>query len=349
MTDPQGDIPPIPLTAYVLRFTCRVTEPIHLPAFSGSSLRGAFATHLRRTFCPEWRAAETDPAHRLRCPACYMLTLDGAALDAAEEARLGDIRRPWALRPPMHSQATVYPAGSTLRFHMTLFGRNLAFLPYLVLTVAGMGEGEGVGARDPQTRRRGRYQLEAIHALHPFTGQEETILAPDSREVRMPTLAVTDADVREAAQALATFLAGREGRLTLHLRTPLRLPQGGHLVRRPEPFPLFKHLARRLLDLAAQHGEGRPDVVLKRDVYPYADQVQVAADETRWWDVQGYSSRLGRHQPLGGLVGRVVYTAEDWQPLLPWVLWGSVIQVGKNIVKGCGWYEVEGPWPSSSI
>lgn len=347
--------PTIPLTAHILRFTGRVTEPIHLPTFSGSSLRGAFASHLRRAFCPEWRAEKTDPAHRARCPACYMLTLDGAALDAVEEERHGDIRRPYALRPPLDAPRTYQP-GDRLHFHMVLFGRTLAFLPYLLLTVQGMGEEAGLGLRDPHTRRRGRFQLESVQAENPFTDQAQTVLAPGERTVQLPTIPVTDAQIRQAAYALIARLGGQGNRLALRFRTPLRLQQRRQLLDRPEPFPLIKHVVRRVLDLAAQHGEGRPDVVLRRDVYPFADQVTLLEDQTRWWDVEGYSSRLGRRQKLGGLVGRAVYTAPAWEPLLPWLLWGSVTQVGKNIVKGAGLYELEcetaseteEPWPSSN-
>ena len=345
---PQTRMPPtIPLTAHLLRFTGRVTEPIQLPAFSGSSLRGAFANHLRRAFCPEWRAEQTDPAHRARCPACYMLTLDGAALDTVEEARSGDIRRPYALRPPLDTPRTYQP-GERLHFHMVLFGRTLAFLPYLLLTVQGMGEEAGVGLRNPHTRRRGRFVLESVQAENPFTGQEQAVLAPGERLVQPPAIPVTDAQIRQAAQTMLARLPAQGNRLTLRFRTPVRLPQRKQLLRRPEPFPLIKHVVRRVLDLAAQHGEGRPDVMLRQDVYPFADQVRLVEDRTRWRDVEGYSGRLGRRQKLGGLVGRATYQAEEWAPLLPWLLWGSVTQVGKNIVKGAGWYELEGVWPSSN-
>jgi hypothetical protein len=54
--------------------------------------------------------------------------------------------------------------------------------------------------------------------------------------------------------------------------------------------------------------------------------------------VTGYSQRKGGPTHLGGLVGDVILWAPDWQLLLPYLLWGESIQVGKNVVKGCGWY-----------
>jgi len=39
-------------------------------------------------------------------------------------------------------------------------------------------------------------------------------------------------------------------------------------------------------------------------------------------------------------MGRACYQAADWRPLLPWLLWGMSAGVGRNIVKGCGIYQL---------
>lgn len=48
---------------------------------------------------------------------------------------------------------------------------------------------------------------------------------------------------------------------------------------------------------------------------------------------------------MGGFVGTATYHAplEVWQPLLPWLIWGQGTQVGKDTVKGNGWYEIVVP------
>ena len=76
----------------------------------------------------------------------------------------------------------------------------------------------------------------------------------------------------------------------------------------------------------------------------FADQaahVRTLADHTSWWDVHGYSSRLGREQPLGGLVGEITLESTHLRPLLPLLLWGEIVQAGKNVVKGEGIYQVQ--------
>jgi hypothetical protein len=73
-----------------------------------------------------------------------------------------------------------------------------------------------------------------------------------------------------------------------------------------------------------------------------SDQVELTANQTRWQEVWSYSARQERRTPIGGLVGRARYRAarEVWTELLPYLLWGSIIHVGKNAVKGDGWYSI---------
>jgi hypothetical protein len=36
----------------------------------------------------------------------------------------------------------------------------------------------------------------------------------------------------------------------------------------------------------------------------------------------------------------VVLQADDWSPFWPWLVWGQFVHVGKDAVKGNGWYEI---------
>ncbi len=321
----------IPLTAHHLRFTVTAETRITFHDFKGSALRGAMAGYLKRTYCPEWRAGQTDPLHQALCPVCQLLSFE-----LAPEAG-GDIRRPFALQPPTTAQNTFDP-GEAFSFGLTLFGNQLVYLPSLVLAVRASGEdGVGVAGAD---RRRGRFRLERIDAVNLLTGETKSMLTPGAAMVQTATLPVTHDQVLAAAAALAQQVQAQENLLAVEFLTPTRLIQTGQTVKTPAFFPLAKQVVLRVLDLCAQHGDGRPEVVLKRDIYPAADGVTLVADDTRWWDVAGYSGRLGREQQLGGLVGTAMYRAEAWDALLPWLVWGEVVQVGKNVVKGCGLYEL---------
>lgn len=364
---PLGESPlprlAIPLTAHHIRFTVRAVTPIRFGDFAGSALRGALVSVLRRTFCPDGRgertAALADPLHMALCPVCNMLTWEG------DESHTGDVRRAYAIEPPLLDQPQIEP-GEYFDFGVALYGDSLAFFPYLALATGGMGE-FGVGQKvvsgaermadaEPHqseaapdgrtTRHRGQFVVEQIEAVNPLLGDRVTLMGAGDRMVRTVTLPVTHDQVLAVSEQLATQLAARDNQLRIAFYTPMRLTtQGDHTLKRPDFFPFVKAVARRVLDLAAQHGGGRPTshgqpVELKRDLYPYAGTVQLLADQTFWWDVKGYSGRIGRTQVLGGFVGQALYYAPDWRPLLPWLLWGVSTHVGKNIVKGCGIYQL---------
>jgi hypothetical protein len=329
----------IPLTACQLRFTVCAETDIHFSAYKGSALRGALAGVLQRQYCPEWRNERTDALHRQLCPICQLLGWE------QEDIEGGDLRRPYVLTPPL-DQRTLYEVGECFCFGLTLFGARQALLPYLVLGITAMGN-HGVGQPD-RTGQRGRFRLVELDAINPLSGESRALLH-EGGMVRLDTLSITHADVVNEAtrlgealtlSAAASSAPLSSSALTLSFHTPLRLNQDRQLVKTPHFFPLMKQVVLRLLDLAVQHGEGRPTVTLAQDIYPYADQVQLVADQTRWWELAGYSHRLGREQQLSGIIGTASYRALDWKPLLPWLVWGQITQVGKNTVKGCGVYTV---------
>jgi hypothetical protein len=44
---------------------------------------------------------------------------------------------------------------------------------------------------------------------------------------------------------------------------------------------------------------------------------------------------------MGGLVGLAIYRSKHWDTLLPWLLLGQGVQVGKLTSKGNGVFQVE--------
>ena len=182
-------------------------------------------------------------------------------------------------------------------------------------------------------------------------------MKPGERMVEAVTAPVNRAHISAAAAELADRLEAQGNRLKVTFASPTRLIKRRGKIGTPEPFQLIKNIALRLLDLSAQFGGGRPTagarrngtggraLELKRDLYPYADTVTLIKDETRWWDVSGYSHRLRQEQRLGGFIGSATYTAPDWRPLLPWLLWATQVQAGKNTVKGCGIVELSAEVP----
>lgn len=320
-------------TIHHIRFTVKATTAIAIGAFKGSALRGAWTGYMRRAYCGAPPGARSDPMHEAICPVCYLTSRDTGA----------ESRRPFALQPPL-SRQPVYAPGEQFTFGFSLFGNAQTLLPYVLLAVREVGESHGLGAR--MDGARGRYRLQRVTACDPNSAREETLFASPAATVSRPTLAVSDAGIMQRTDALAAMASASGGRLRLALHTPLRLIQAGALMRSFAFTPFLQRLVERLYGLGEHYGMD-PDRYTREALraemdrlLPLADRVTIDRDGTEWWDVKGYSSRLKKPQYLGGLVGSVTLATDDWTTLLPYLLWGQSVQLGKNVVKGGGWYSI---------
>jgi hypothetical protein len=325
-----------------LRVSCQVETPIVLNEHKGSALRGALYHALRGSEDP--RATWSGFCANKQVPHCYACQVSAVCPVMRLVSTLDDqgthgheAPRPYVINPPLDDGRTVFAVGDYLTFDVLLAGDAEQLLPYVVLALDRLAY-EGLGAQTARSDgrwRRGTARIARIDAVHPLTGESRPVFRANARQVQVPRLPITHADVLAAAAQLP-----RQGMLTLHFITPLRLIEHEQLVKTPYFRPLMHRLAERLKSLAEHFGSGGVpfDVGELRDL---ADGVALVENESRWVDLCGFSSRLGRPQMLGGLVGRAVYQCDDWAPFLPWLVWGTVIHVGKNAVKGEGWLGIE--------
>jgi len=318
-------------TAHHLRFVLEVQTPLELGAHKGPALRGGLFGALRSHYCPA--QGDPGPQHSAICPVCWLMSREEPGA-----ARGKDIPRPYTLKPPLRDWTRLEP-GETFAFGITLFAQAINLFPYLVLAVPEMGR-VGVGRKlEENGFRRGRFALQTVEAINLLTGETKLLLSAGENVIQMPDLPVTTAQVREAAAYLADHLRQNGGILSSGFLTPTRIVQQKRLVHEPHFSPLFHRLLDRLEALMTTYGGG-PSGYVKEDLLPLADQVRLVENHTRWMDVQSYSRRRGRSTPVGGFVGRAVYQAEEWEPLLAPLIWGQVTHVGKSVVKGDGWYRL---------
>jgi hypothetical protein len=354
------------LTAHHLRFTLKVETPIELDEQQGSALRGMLFNALRgprnnpaQGFCTQ--------RHLNTCAECALVAVCPVASLVAtmnpQADRGRDVPRPYAIVPPA-SGKTRYEADEQLSFGLTLFGHALNLFPYIVMALRQAGP-MGLGKRLPRgdaagRSLRGRFALQSAQAINLLTGEVQDILEPNSTLVQRPDLPVTHSQVVEMSQQLlypeARVAAnGVNGgstyqrvsqfdpiEITLHFKTPTRLVSDQTLLKEPGFAPLFHRLIDRWLALSREFGDGvaveGPDFPGKNELLALSDQVTLVNNQTQWQEVWSYSARQQRPTPISGLVGRATYRAspEIWEMLLPYLLWGSVIHVGKNAVKGDG-------------
>ena len=332
-----------PLTFTHLRFQARARETIRLGTYQAAErLRDALAQVMLRAVCPEtWRAERPSPEHAAVCPACWLL---------ASQTDPGVVRRVYSLAGPLPPLDTLAP-GQLFQFTITLFGEGFRFLPYFMLAVSAMGDiGVGPG--------RGKFEIVSIYAVNPLTGGSHAILSEGEKIVRPQSLPIGWKDAEAAARALpsqaaschlsATPLArrqrGSQVDICIQFLSPTRLIDSGSLVKAPDFGIFFRRLLERVDELAKQHcgGERRPSEEVS-ELNQLADQVRLIEETTQWVELWGPSGRTGRSTPMGGFVGYAVYRSKHWDRLLPWLLLGQGVQVGKLTAKGNGIFQVESP------
>jgi hypothetical protein len=333
-------------TVHHLRFEVEATTPLVLPVYAGPAIRGALFAALQRHFCPAPAGATPSAEHKAVCPVCWLM-----ATEKPQHHRGQDVPRPYTVEPPLPTRAgdagpRRCEVGERFSFGLSLFAQALNLFPYLVVAMPLMGQG-GLGlplaenAPRPQGGgRRGRFTLRRVEAVNPLTAAVTAVLGEGETTVRMPEVPVTEGDVLAASQALLARL-GATGRVQLYFRTPTRVVEAGRLVQRPWLGPLFRRLLERLDALRGEFA-GQPPVAERERLVALADQARLVRDETRWYEVRSGSRRRGKATPVSGFVGTATYQADPdtWRALLPCLLWGQSVHVGKNATKGNGWYEV---------
>jgi hypothetical protein len=315
------------LIVHHLQFTLEAQTFVHLGPQAGGQIRGALWAALRQFACTD-PAVRGDPQHSQHCPMCRLM-----ALETAKSARGVNPPRPFAVRPPLTTSVTedrAFYSGDTFTIGVNLFGDAADLFPYVCQAFHRMGKiGVGYG--------RGRFLVQTIRAITPFNDQALDLL-DDQRIVAAPGLPVNHEQIRMAAGALPDHA------ITLHFLTPAQIKHRGQLVDHPH----FEALIARLLERCQALEQHYTDQSEDRQVWrarhlaltEQAQDIRLVEDQTCWVSVQSGSRRTRSRNTIGGIVGRATFKG-DLTPFREWLLWGQSLHVGKNIVKGDGWYRVE--------
>lgn len=298
----------IPVT--IFDCTIHSEEAFNFGPTPGSSLRGALYGALTTMYDTHQQPRDRDDL--LTNPVGWLLSLED------EEASGGkDVPRPFAIRPPLDDNTR------DTTFGLAFYGKATKTVPVVLTALPLMGQ-HGIG------RGRQPFTVEAIHAVDPLSGHKTTIVDQDGQTAESLPRPPGNAAYEQHAAALPTDA------LTVHFLTPTRIVQGGSLVHKPHFRAWFHRLIGRVRTISELYTDD-PVWVPFKDLLAQADAVKIVDDQTRWVEGWSGSRRDGRVKPLGGFTGTVTYRG-DLGPLLPYVLLGQALQVGKNTVKGGGWY-----------
>ncbi len=159
------------------RFTLRPEEPMRLPAYAGSALRGGFGHAFKRAVCVV-RHGECDRCLvRQQCSYQYVFETPPPA-DTEMLRKYPAAPHPFVIEPPLDGRRN-YAAGDRLEFGLTLIGRGIDYLPYFIVAFEEFGR-TGLG------RSHGRFRLASVCGETRNGGSERwvTIYAGDRKTLR---------------------------------------------------------------------------------------------------------------------------------------------------------------------
>lgn len=332
-------------TIHCLEVVAEAKTTIALDRYCGSALRGAFFRAIWGRFCTN----RESPTCR-ECPlvtACPVASLVAPLRDEAISGR--DVPRPYIITPP-DREPNCYLPGEIFQFSLSLVGSSTKFMPYVIRALQEM-ENRDIGHRLPELGgRRGQFSIREIRAYHPLTGKRQILMGQGDARPQKLQLYVTSKDVAHHAALLPT------DQVSLHFLSPTRLIFDDHLVKHPSFRVLALRLAERFQALQQTYGNsteasdrehmGLP--VNGREQFQswlqqtdtWASAIHLTNDETHWEDIGSYSSRQRKATPIGGFVGKASYEG-DITHLRELLVWGELLHVGKNVVKGNGIYSIE--------
>ncbi|MCK8825372.1 CRISPR system precrRNA processing endoribonuclease RAMP protein Cas6 [Fuchsiella alkaliacetigena] len=308
-----------------LSFTLIASQKIKLPAYPGSTFRGALGHALKNLTCNVDNVECKDCNLNQMCAYAQLFNPHLTEKEKHKSSkRFNNKPRPFVFEPQTNGQE-LFKSGQQINFNLNLFGYTSRFLPYIIeswrlLEKKGLGKG------------RGQFILSEIWNINHLNGKAERVYSQYANLVHNSDLEINQADIDKLKSSLS------KKQLKLRLLTPMLLKYQGDYVKELEFHILMRNLFRRLTSLSLFYGNEELDI----DFGAYlkaAEDVKLVEDKTEWQTWQRYSSRQQRKIKMQGLSGEVEYQGE-LDKFLDYLILGQYIHVGKNTVFGLGDYKL---------
>jgi hypothetical protein len=277
--------------------------------FPGAAWRGAFGYALKRTVCVMRPRVCAGCPFELSCAYPYVFeTAPGRQAKVMRDAHATP--RPFVLRLPKAVNGE--GQGGEFELGMTLLGRAIDYLPFIIHAVADAGQG-GIGrARTPYELNR---VTDAVGGEIWTAGSNMTLQVAAVPKMR---------------------LAG-QARIAVELVSPLRLVRNGSPIRPAEldgPTLAFAAV-RRVALLRDGFAETAPPVDLNH-LRELASHVSILDPHIEWSDHRRFSTRQNQGIVMGGITGGLVLDLTDAPGLSPFLETCEHVHIGKGVTLGHG-------------
>ena len=289
-----------------------------LPAYLGSTLRGAVGMALKRSLCTQnMRDCRGCPS----IPSCIYPVLFETHLTTDEETirRMQHIPHPVIFEPP-RGHPIHYQPGDAMEFGVVLFGNSVRHLPYMLHGLQRAGE-IGLGY-DRAPFRLSEIRTESGLILYRFSSQ-----------------CVAGDDESRSWRAICESRKRPGTGIQLHFLTPTRIMEDGKITKEFSPAAFAGTLLRRCAALILFHAGATPDQVDFRQYLNLSPTWKVQSQHLRWKPLTRYSNRQKAEVPMDGLIGDVTLSG-DFEPLAPFLALGEYVHIGKGAIMGLGHFFV---------
>jgi len=331
MTFAIPSAPSIPLARY--RFTARMQDPVRLPDYAGSLLRGQFGAALRGVACMTRQPSCGGCPLQATCP--YTRIFEALPPPAHTLQKFSAIPNAFVIEPPaIHqpdspgAQRPDLQAGDPLVFHMVLAGDALEQLA-LVVFAWQRALAQGLTKSRSHAELQGVDWIDAQGTAHPIWQHTDPVLVAHPAHLSLA-----------ATQPLLA--------INLQINTPLRLQHQGSPLRPHQlaPRTLVAAVARRVALVLEFHARQTDWGLAVPEVVQHTDTV-TDHRQLHWFDWVRYSSRQQQEMTLGGVLGQwTLYgPSEALTAIWPWLWLGQWLHVGKNASMGMGGYTLQTQHP----
>jgi hypothetical protein len=304
-------------------FHIKALEPILLPPYKGSTLRGGFGNAFRRTVCVMRDKECTDCLLKGKCVYSYVFETPPPA-DTKLMRKYEAAPHPFVIQPPIERKQ-VYKPGEDLTFGLVLIGRAIDYLPYFIYTFDELGK-TGLG------RGRGKFVLKTVESEESGV-RSEPIYDDASKTLKQFNAVAIPLDG-------AIKRTRKKASLTLRFLTPARITYDGRLTLDIGFHMFIRTLLRRLSLLVYFHCGIDPSTLDFTGIIEQAKKIEVSDTKLSWYDWERYSGRQERKIAMGGFIGDITFKGA-LAPFMPLIKAGEVLHVGKGTAFGLGRYSVE--------
>lgn len=307
----------------IQRITFLAEEPLFVPEYKGSMIRGALGHALKKVACALKRFSCPECPIREKC--AYSVCFETPIPKSSEiMKKYPKAPHPYILEPPLDSKEQ-YEPGEEFTCNLTLIGRAVDFLPHFIYALNVMAE-EGFG------KGRGKSRLISLDYLSP-ENQWIPLYSSENNEFLGNPYSFTIENIRNKRDSLQSAKS-----IMINYLTPTRLIIDGNLHDKGDISYILPNLLRRLTLLQYFFCGG----YLEKDVIPLIEiskTLQPTLSSFQWQDWIRYSSRQDRKVIMGGFIGSIEYEQIP-SDILEILCWGESLHIGKGTVFGLGKYHL---------